>query len=276
MKHVAVAIIHGMGSQGPSEPPDSSVPTYSKEFQKRLRSILGAGRFEQIAFREIFWADILQDRQNAYLAAIEQTTRFDDLRAFVLCNLSDAAAYRKNGDARDDTYERVHARVSKVIAQLEEDCAPGTPLVVIAHSLGGHIMSNRIYDMTKPGVEPPTRFQGFKTLAGFITFGCNIPIFTFSFAQGDIHPIAHPGEDLPPAKRMQPWWLNFYDKDDVLGYPLAPIGEHYKAMVDNGELEDIVINSGGFFTSWNPASHNAYWRDDEFYRPVAGYLKRLL
>ncbi|MEO0817403.1 MAG: hypothetical protein AAFX86_08850 [Pseudomonadota bacterium] len=276
MKQIAVAIIHGMGSQGREKPENSSEARYSKEFQKRLRTAVGADSFDKLAVREILWADILQDRQERYLGKIKRRTRYDELRAFVLCNLSDAAAYRKNGDQRDDTYERIHERVSDVIAELEQDCGPDAPLVVIAHSLGGHILSNHIYDMTKPGASPPSNFQGFRTLAGFITFGCNIPLFTFSYDQNDIKPISFPGTNLPVEKRFKPWWLNFYDKDDVLGYPLKDIGEHYEAMVDSGDIKDTSIDAGGLFTSWNPASHNAYWRDEDFYRPVAKFLKKLL
>ncbi|MEM9739339.1 MAG: hypothetical protein AAF829_05680, partial [Pseudomonadota bacterium] len=134
MKKLAVAMIHGIGSQGPKRPADSSDATYSKALQKKLKSELGAARFGHIAVREIFWSDILQGRQETYLASIKRRTRYDDLRAFVLCNLSDASAYRMNAaDARDDTYGRIHRRVRDVIAELESDCTPDAPLVVMAH-----------------------------------------------------------------------------------------------------------------------------------------------
>jgi hypothetical protein len=40
-------------------------------------------------------------------------------------------------------------------------------------------------------------------------------------------------------------------------------------------LKDISINAGSFFSSWNPLSHNAYWKDPDFYRPVARLLNGL-
>lgn len=62
----------------------------------------------------------------------------------------------------------------------------------------------------------------------------------------------------------------------MLGYPLADIGPRYKAMAERGELKDISIDAGDVLTAWNPASHNAYWRDDDFYGPVAKLLPKLL
>jgi hypothetical protein len=67
------------------------------------------------------------------------------------------------------------------------------------------------------------------------------------------------------------WW-NYYDKDDVLGYPLKPISPSYDAVVD----EDIEINVGGFATSFTPKSHTEYWTDNDFTEPVAKFLTAFL
>ncbi|MCI5047171.1 MAG: hypothetical protein MRY59_06695 [Aquisalinus sp.] len=276
MKKIAVAVIHGMGAQGAKVSNDSAIPTFSKHLRNRVRGAFGTAAFDEtVAWREIFWADILQDRQARYLSAIRRRTRYDDLRRFVVQNLGDAAAYQKTADPADNTYEKIHKRVAKVIRELDQDTVDGAPLVVVAHSLGGHIISNHIYDISKSGTTGGN-FRNLKTLAAFVTFGCNIPLFTFSYAPERLFPIEFPGTDLPAGKRLSPWWLNYYDKDDVLGYPLADIGPRYKAMAERGELKDISIDAGNALTAWNPASHNAYWRDDDFYGPVAKLLRKLL
>ena len=59
--------------------------------------------------------------------------------------------------------------------------------------------------------------------------------------------------------------MNFFDADDVLGYPLKPLSPSY----GNAVSEDIEINVGGLFTSWNPISHTEYWTDNDFTEPVA-------
>lgn len=88
--------------------------------------------------------------------------------------------------------------------------------------------------------------------------------------------IAYPGTKLPKAKRARPWWLNFYDPDDILGFPLAEIGPRYEALARRGELEDKPINAGGLAQWWNPLSHNGYWKDDDLAEPLAVFLRRLL
>lgn len=67
-------------------------------------------------------------------------------------------------------------------------------------------------------------------------------------------------------------WLNYFDPDDVLGYPLKPLSLEYRKAVS----QDIEINVGSVFSSWNPASHSDYSTDDDFTIPVAQYLSRLL
>lgn len=276
-KKLAVAVIHGIGSQGETKPPKTDQLVFSRELRDRTARELGQSQFDaNVAWREIFWSDILQERQNAYLAGIKRRTRGDKMRSFILCNLADASAYRKTGDPNDTTYEDIHARVKETIKDLEGDVEPHSPLIVLAHSLGGHIMSNYIYDAVKTPALTPTRFQQLKTMGGFVTFGCNIPLFTFAYRPNKVFPIKFPGTDLPADKRFLPWWLNFYDKDDVLGYPLKDIGPNYARLIDRNELRETAINAGGALSFWNPLSHNGYWRDDDFYRPLTRFLKKFL
>ena len=70
----------------------------------------------------------------------------------------------------------------------------------------------------------------------------------------DIKPIAAPTPDFK--------WINIYDPDDALGWPLQPLSPEYAALV-----EDRPINAGQgmmnwILKSWNPLSHLVYWSDD--------------
>lgn len=267
--HVAVAVIHGIGSQKPG---------YSAPLESRLRKELGAAASARTAVEEVYWADILSPRQDAYLRAIKRKTRYDDLRSFMVRNLSDAVAYRKTTDTTDSTYERIHARLAEAIERLEQQVPEGTPLVIVAHSLGGHIVSNYVYDTVQGAdADPhPTAFQNLRTLAGLVTFGCNIPLFVFSYDADELIPIEFPGTDLPESLQIDPWWVNFYDKDDVLGFPLAEIGPGYADLRDRGELREKSINAGRALSAWNPLSHNGYWKDADFVEPCAKFLRRYL
>ena len=55
----------------------------------------------------------------------------------MLNNLSDAASYRITGSGDDQVYQLVHAEVTRTIHELSHDVDEGTPLVILAHSLGG-------------------------------------------------------------------------------------------------------------------------------------------
>ena len=114
-----------------------------------------------------------------------------------------------------------------------------------------------------------------------ITFGCNMPLFSLSFSEA--RPIVLPGKGIrkAPLKAVSKW-LNYFDQDDVLGWPMKPLYEkNYKKLskaqkntVDR--IEDYEINVGGGLTSWNPGSHAKYWTDNDLTRPAARYLKEIV
>ena len=66
-------------------------------------------------------------------------------------------------------------------------------------------------------------------------------------------------------------WINFYDLDDVIGYPIRPLNDAYKQSV----TKDVPINAGGLLSSWNPLSHNSYWTDNDVTKPIARTLARV-
>ena len=264
-KDLAVAIIHGMGSQDP----DFARPLI-RELTERLE-----GEGQRVAWQWIYWQDLVQDRELKYLdRAVRKPNDLDylRLRRFVLTALGDAVAYQKVESPSSTTYEDVHGRIRQKLEDLRTVELEGdVPLVILAHSLGGHIVSNYVYDMQKAGTAgAPNAFERMETLAGLITFGCNIPLFTFAYKK--VVPIRFPGKKLSPRLKARARWLNFYDPDDVLGYPLKPINEAYRKVVSR----DVAINVGGIGSAWNPMSHSGYWTDDDFTKPVARFLRTLL
>ena len=271
---VAVAVIHGIGSQANKSPEISDERTFSDRLYRKLARKLGRGRMaREVAWREVFWADVLEPRQERYLERIKDRTRYDRVRGFVVKSISDAASFQRREGVDDNAYALIQQRVRRTIADLNEDTSDDTPLVILAHSFGGHILSNYVWDLQRGRMpELATPFQRMQTVRRFVTFGCNIPLFTFAYPPQDVAPIAYPGPEPTP----QPWWLNYYDPDDVLAFPLAPIGPAYEAMAARGELRDVRMNAGGVLRSWNPLSHDAYWTDKDFVRPVAEMLRELL
>lgn len=79
-------------------------------------------------------------------------------------------------------------------------------------------------------------------------------------------------------------WINYFDYDDVLGWPLGPLGAAFDTN-NNGAhgrsyadvATDIQVNAndgllGAFTSSWNPLSHTQYWSDDAVLDAIARAL----
>ncbi|HIE64460.1 MAG: hypothetical protein ABGX83_05140 [Nitrospira sp.] len=146
----------------------------------------------------------------------------------MLSALGDASAYQKVGSKGSSTYEKIHKRIEKGIKSLYVNGlqSKSKPLIVMAHSLGGHIMSNYIWDMQQSRKAEISPFERMEKLSGVVTFGCNIPLFTFAYEK--VEPIEFPPKKLPQHLKKKAKWLNYYDPDDVLAYPLKAINPDYK------------------------------------------------
>ena len=267
MPDVAVAVIHGMGSQNP----DFAEPLI-EELEEMLRY---RGKDPAlVAWQPIYWADLLDGAELAYFRRAKSRADLDylRLRKFVVTAFGDAAAYQKVDSVHNTTYEDIHGRVREAMRRLYVGGLGSRPkpLIVLAHSMGGHILSNYVWDAQKSHDTGLPPFERMDWLSGIVTFGCNLPLFTFAYSQ--VEPIQFPPSQLRPDLKVKAKWLNFYDPDDILGYPLKPISESYREVV----TRDIAINSGGLFSSWNPLSHNGYWTDNDFTKPVANLIASFL
>lgn len=273
---VAVLVIHGMGNQ----PADFAAATEARLRQEVERSGADSAR---LCFQSVHWAPVIARGEDELWTRLELgQLRWGDLRRFVVHALGDAIAYRRTEQgAPREIYAEVHRLIHKSLQELRHSLRDADgPLVVIAHSLGSHMMSNFIWDAQHdrgypegPAFEDWSDFERMRTLTSFITFGCNIPLFTLAYLQkGDVTAIQFPPDSLDPSLKSVARWLNFYDSDDALGYPLKHLSDSYQDAV----TEDIKINAGGLFGFWNPLSHTGYWSDADFIRPVAHVLVDVL
>jgi hypothetical protein len=233
----------------------------------------------QVDFRSIYYQDILKPNQETVWARVSETThlRYADLRRFLLFGFGDAAGLENRKEIDGSVYELAQEAIARqLLGVARQDMS--TSVVFLAQSLGCQVLSSYIYDAQKAAAglpvlagiwkdidawarralgeglsEPEKRFLAGGTCSAFVTTGCNIPIFCAAHKQMDIRPIARPTERFA--------WINLYDPDDALGWPLQPLSPGYAALVD-----DRAINAGqGVVTwilkSWNPLSHTAYWGD---------------
>ena len=288
-KKLAVLVVHGMGDQD-SDFADGMI----EEIEEQLLDEHGINPNE-IAWKPVWWAPILSAREAALWSksAAGNNLDYSRPREFAIHSLSDALAYRKistcacshNSTMGSDTYTLIHKQFEADIQELHAATILGkgadsrpVPLIIISHSLGCLIVRDYVFDRQNNAQSSTGAFVGMKTLSGVITFGCNIPLFSLSGE--NIEPFAFPGivtDYFPmgtnPAEIQEATkWLNFYDPDDILGWPLRPLSEAYSKAVD----ADIDISVGRFFTAWNPASHLKYWEDSDFTTPVADMIAEIM
>jgi len=268
MAVLGILIVHGMGAQR---------PTFADGLINDLDGLLRKAGVDSnaVAWQPAYWASVLNAREEALWNDLSKNNDLDQgkLRRFVLNALGDAVAYRRTDGDEGGVYDKIHDVVNHHLRALREQLGGADrPIVVIAHSLGAVIMSDYIWNEQHPG----SRARGshpldkMETLCGMVTFGCNIPLFTL--ALDTVRAIEFPPTSLPDPIKAAARWYNYYDPDDILGWPLKPLSPSYDLAVS----QDIAINVGGFFTSWNPASHGEYWTDNSFTHPVAELITKLV
>jgi hypothetical protein len=282
MPQVALLTVHGMGAT----PPD-----YAATLFRGLRANPGVLP-PDVDFRSVFYQDILKPNEEAVWtrAITHAPLHYAELRRFLLFGFGDAAGLENRKEIDGSAYEMAQAAIATQLLDAFA-WAPDTALVFLAHSLGGQVLSSYLYDAQKAGAGAPVgagiwkdidawslralrrrlddaelRFLSGASCSALVTTGCNIPIFVASHRQMDIKPIAPLRPDFT--------WVNLYDLNDPLGWPLQPLSPGYAALVD-----DRVVNAGGgvldwLLKSWNPWSHTAYWDAPAVLDVLAGLLRR--
>lgn len=276
MSKVALLTIHGMGEQ----PLD-----YADDMRRALSHRMGPD-FVNVDVHSVYYQHLLKPNElDVWNRTRERATvRYEQLRKFILFGFADAAGLENRKEYDNSVYEQAQMEIARALLAILATRGPDTPIVLLAHSLGCQVMSSFIYDAQKragggavaAGIWKPGRmadsltaeqrkFLQCGTVRTFVTTGCNIPVFVSAHQRMDVKPIIKPNPGFT--------WLNLYDPDDALGWPLQPLEGGYETLV-----EDRVVNAGqgilDFMTkSWNPLSHTAYWTDDEVIKPLATLLR---
>lgn len=268
-KKVGVLFVHGMGAV---------TDDYAHDAIHELRErIAGRGlNRDEIAWQSVYWHGLLSANENRLWVDLsaQNDLNWGKLRKFFINAFGTASAYRSCGDRPDSMYQRMHGLVRDSLRELREKLGGhDKPLLVIAHSLGSVVISDYIWDRQHGRDQESfgaTPFERMETLSGLVTLGSCLPLFTV--ASDNIAAIEFPPPTLPQAMQSRAKWLNLYDSDDVLGWPLKQLSKSYGAAV----TEDIEVSVGNILTSWNPSSHSAYWNDDSVIKPTLYLLGSML
>lgn len=266
-RDVSILFVHGI---------NVSTQDYAQPAIERVRNKLPKTLRQHAKFGSAFWADIVRPHQRAFFERARGAAGLtrSAARTFALEGLGDAAAYQKTPKRYDAPYFRIQGKVREALLALDSEADPSRPLIVIGHSLGCHILSSFIWDVNniKQAKEADlagdqltqqfhkallagSPFQRLDTLAGIVTMGSNMPLFTFTFDRKDVMPItkarpgrtpAFPGGRLSPEIAQRARWLNFFSRNDLLGYPLKPL---YELGDDHTLLQDIPVRSEGLLAS---------------------------
>jgi hypothetical protein len=276
MSHpLAVAFIHGIGR---------TAPGYSARMRRaltrRFARLIGAeGAERALVFEEINWTAALEKREDLLWRRLEPEApmRYTGLRQFMIDFAGDAIAYQPAPSDRT-AYDAVHREVAARLTRLAMRAGPRAPLCVVAHSLGTVIASNYFYDLLKRensfmnasvrATLNGTPLERGDTLSLLVTMGSPIALWSLRFPRYG-EPLRFPKTALlRHHPSLEPVWINLYDPDDVIGYPLRPLNAAYHAAV----TEDRPVDVGSIFTRWNPLSHMGYWDDG---RVAAGIAEAL-
>ena len=279
---LAVAILHGVGTQG-DDFADEMIEKLREKFAKELKPRVSDPE-KQLEIEFVHWAPALQNDQDELWKRMEKGGEMDfrRLRKFIVDFAGDAIAYQP-ASTDQVIYDRVHLKMAEALNRLAKRAGETAPLCVVSISLGTIIASNYYYDLqnTKPKKRlmsdevraqiGDTPLEKGETLALFYTLGSPIALWSLRYKNFG-KPIDVPS---PKLTRHHPGlkgeWINLYDEDDVIGYPLKTLNDEYRKRVK----ADVTTNVGGILTSWNPASHLKYWTDGDVIQTVVKGLVKV-
>ncbi|MEO1066344.1 MAG: hypothetical protein AAFW47_03075 [Pseudomonadota bacterium] len=267
MAKIALVTVHGMGE---------TETGYASRFFDEIDDRLSSAERAELHTNEVYYQDILQANQVDYFDRVKRRLEWDKMRKFVLFGIGDAASLESQKSGTNSPYFKAQKAICDTLKASFQMLDPGGKLVMVAQSLGGQVLSNYLWD-AKPGRSPqnglwssPPSFASAEeeafcrggSLVRLYTTGCNIPIFVAGFGRAKITAIDKPNADFK--------WVNFFDDDDVLGWPLQPLSDSYNALVKDKKV------SAGLLSSFTPLSHVNYWKDREVVKPIAQEIKRLM
>ncbi len=265
---IAVAVVHGIGNQAPE---------FADKLKDTLQNICHETCGEDVIIKPVYWAPAMQRKEDALWDRLTDggPMSFKKIRRLAIDYVADALAYQPTGDDRK-TYDDIHVIYAQTLRALAEEAGEKAPLCIVCHSLGTVITSNYLYDLQKPSLiseqvkaeMTDTPLERGETLNLLYTLGSPIALWSLRYRDFG-KPIAIPAPEFTNYyPDLQSAWINYYDKDDLIGFPLRDLNPAYSRAVS----ADKQINVGNLLTEWNPLSHTAYLDDNDVIRPIAESL----
>ncbi|MGF1456091.1 MAG: hypothetical protein ACFB6R_12045 [Alphaproteobacteria bacterium] len=269
MVKAAVLTVHGQGR---------TLPGYANTFIRRIKGRLPPRDWQHVHFEQAYYQRSLDRNQTTYYEAVRKKIQSHTLRQAFLFGFSDAASLQTNKRGTEAPYYlaqfELRAALRKCYRELtrEGPLGPDARVIVVANSLGAQVMSNYFWDANQlrargqnpkygiwkddeePFTDDPVEdaFCRGAHVHTFYTTGCSIPIFVAGQDPDSIFAF----DRLNDAFR----WINIFDDDDALGWPLRPLSPSYAALVEDRELR----------LGHTILTHMSYWS----HRKVVGEVAR--
>lgn len=251
-KHIVILTIPGIGTHNKG---------YSIGFQEDLEKFSKStplkGNYTVLETLP-FACTSIDANQKKLFARLEAQNKLGgilSMRRLVLEAFGDGVAFEHNACRRDSSYHKMHLYMKQCVEHANSlvNSYDNAELVILASSMGCHVLSTYIWDVDKAGgifeYTEMTAENNLRNLRYLATIGCNIPLFVSGLDQNQIKSIER--------RNAKFTWDNYYDRDDVLGWPLKPLSDSYDELVT-----DYEINTGLYI-----GSHVKYWDDNDFTKP---------
>jgi hypothetical protein len=257
MRPHIVLLFHGIGDAkaGYGDPFKKNL---LEVFEDEVKRISGQPPSQQPVIREVLWSSVtgsiqakLWERMFPGMASDEEPPWWQPwarLRYFVVHYLGDTVAYDE--PPGKSKYGPIHRVAWNVMDRL----AIPSSLTIVGHSFGAVIASDLVADAVDSG--RPGHIKAWPAglkLTNLFTMGSPLSLYAVQFDEL---------EELQPIKLQDQehgLWINIYDSQDVLGFPLKKVNAEF----DQAVFADKAINAGSWWNpmSATPLSHEFYWDD---------------
>lgn len=213
-----------------------------------------------------FSIEEIDENQRALFERLDNANELGGIlsfRKFVMEAFGDGVTFERDAKNENSVYRKIHFYLKQTIEQVNvlsqefED----SKIVVVAGSLGAHVLSTYIWDADHSrGIFEniaANSNNNLRNLSLLATIGCNIPLFVSGLSEDKIFAIDKRNSEFV--------WDNYYDKDDVLGWPLRQLSNSYKDLVTDYQIHT------GFYVG----SHVKYWGSKNFTKPFTKKLVNL-
>ena len=290
-KHI-LFFIHGMGERYSQNQYQVLWMAIAKAYCEKSKVSLDVfnNQFEPVY---IDWQSVTSDAEltifNAAFPQLEVSEKklpFSDvihpirgIRKFITFFMGDVAAYVSENDnnIRRTVWQQMEPHVSK-----------GLPYSIIAHSLGSIIVFDYLFNLFEEnnlflpeseGLEHQSELSPNKISQLNVNFRhlftLGSPIGLFLLRKGDLwkngnkfNSIKNPVKD-DTENGIQRTWLNFYDEQDVIAYPLEKLFSLNPTRA-KGSIKDVLVNTGWFAVD----SHTQYWENQQVALEISQVLLR--